>query len=173
MLALIPTFDGKRTIPSPEVTALMLDLLQLTAADKLLEVGTGSGSQTRAFAKTGAIVHSVELVPFVDPTITVGECVYLHQGDGLDGLPERAPFTAIVATCGVEKLPDAWREQLADGGRLVVPIGDSGCQKLTLFRKRGADLVPERVAAYTRFQMLGKKPKPGKIPYQAKDNYGD
>jgi protein-L-isoaspartate(D-aspartate) O-methyltransferase len=168
MLALGPTFDGKRTIPSPAVTALMLDLLQLSPTDKLLEVGTGSGSQTKAFAQTGATVHSVELEPWIDTTVIVGECVYLHTGDGGDGLSGEAPFTAIVASCGVEQIPRAWLEQLSDGGRLVVPIGDSKCQRLTLFRKQGDELVPERIGGYVKFQMLRPKPKVRPAPYQAK-----
>lgn len=165
------TFDGKRSIPSPEVTALMLNLLKLSPTDKLLEIGTGSSSQTRAFAQTGAIIHSVELEPWIDTTIPVGECVYLHQGDGKDGLAEWAPFTAIAATCGVEQIPRAWLEQLADGGRLIAPVGDSKSQRLTLFVKQRGELVPRRIAAYVKFQMLREKPKPGKIPYQAKGAY--
>jgi protein-L-isoaspartate(D-aspartate) O-methyltransferase len=148
------TFDGRRTIPSAEVTQLMLQLLDLTPQDTLLEIGTGSGSQTKLFAQTGAIVHSVELEPFVDPTIVIGECVYLHQRDGGEGLPEWAPFTAIVATCGVEQIPDAWIAQLAIGGRLLVPVGDVRSQKLTLFRKTSEGLIPVRIGAYVRFQML-------------------
>lgn len=171
--SLPPTFDGKRTIPSPHVTQLMLELLQLTPQDKVLEVGTGSSSQTRAFAQTGALIHSVELEPWIDPTVIVGECVYLHQGNGLAGLPEHAPFTAIVAGCGVTDVPKAWQEQLQDGGRLVAPVGDPACQRLTLFRKQGYDLIPQRVAAYVRFQMLKNPPKPGKIPYQAKHAHAD
>jgi len=146
----------------------MGELLQLTARDKLLEIGTGSGTQTKDWAKSGAEVHAVELEPWVDPTIIIGECVYLHQGDGLDGLPKEGSFTAIVATCGVEQIPRAWVEQLAEGGRLVAPIGDAKCQRLTLFGKSDGELVPRRIAAYVRFQMLKAPPKPGKIPYQAK-----
>lgn len=172
MLALIPTFDGKRTIPSAEVTAVMLELLQLTPADKLMEIGTGSGSQTKAFAETGANVHSIELEPFVDPTIVIGECVYLHAGNAKSGVPEWAPFTAIAATCGVEEIPPAWIEQLAPGGRLVAPIGDTKCQKLTLFRKHAnGELIPVRIAAYVRFQMLRDKPAAYVPKYQPKGVY--
>lgn len=166
MLALVPTFDGRRTIPSPQVTAVMLSLLNLGPQDKLLEVGTGSASQTKAFAQTGAMVHSVELEPWIDPTVIVGECVYLHQGNGADGLPAEAPFSAIVACCGVESIPDAWRDQLGEGGRLVLPIGDPKSQRLTLFQKEQGELIPKRVGAYVRFQMLRKPPKPGKVKYQ-------
>lgn len=172
VLTLAPTFDGRRTVPSAEVTRVILELLQLTPQDKLLEIGTGSASQTKAFAATGAIVHSVELEPWVDPTVIIGECVYLHPGDGIEGLPEHAPFTAIVATCGVEQVPVAWHKQLAVGGRLVAPIGDSKSQRLILFRKPMKwDIVPERIGAYVRFQMLKSKPKPLPPKYQPKEAY--
>ena len=160
MIALSPTFDGARTIPSELITDLMLALLQLKQGDKLLEIGTGSGYQTKAWAKTGAEVHSIEIEPWVDPTKITGDCVFLHSGDAKHGLPQEAPFTAIVATCGVTEIPKAWEDQLDDGGCLLAPIGEPACQKLTLFRKHGKHLVPERVAAYVKFQMLREKPVP-------------
>ncbi len=165
MFAVAQTFDGKRTIPSPEVTQLMLALLELDASDVLMEIGTGSAYQTEQFAKTGAEIHTIELEPWIDTTKEIGDYVFLHSGDGAKGLPNHAPFTAIVATCGIEQIPQAWTEQLSDGGRLVVPIGDAGCQRLTKFRKHGSELIPERIAAYTRFQMLRSKPVPGKVKY--------
>lgn len=163
-----PIFDGTRTIPSPQVTNIILDLLKLGPDDKILEIGTGSGYQTNRFALTGAQVHSIELRPWIDTTLETGDCIFLYSGDGEKGLPEVAPFTAIVATCGLGEIPQSWRNQLSEGGRLVAPIGNPECQKLTLFIKRGDDLLPERVAAYTRFQMLRKPPLPGKVRYENK-----
>ncbi len=168
-VSLSPTFDGKRTIPSPECRALISQLLNLTKADKVLEIGTGSGTQTSEFSSTGAEVHSIELEPWVDSTKITGEYVFLHTGDGANGIPSQAPFTAIVATCGVEQIPKAWRDQLAEGGRLVVPIGDSTSQRLVLFRKEKGELIPERVAAYTRFSMMRERPSPNPPKY---DPYG-
>ena len=165
MLALAPTFDGKRTIPSLEVTELMLLLLDLRPEDILLEIGTGSGYQTKRFAETGACIHSVELEPWIDTTKEIGEFVFLYSGDGFRGLPEHAPYTAIVATCGVEGIPLNWVTQLANGGRVVAPIGTPECQKLTLFRKINGEPVPERIGGYVRFQMLRKPPEPGKVKY--------
>lgn len=149
--------DG-RTIPSPEVTALMGDLLQLKPEDKLLEIGTGSGSQTTEWAKSGCEVHTIELKPVTEPgrfKDGILDQVYAHMGDGKFGLPQEAPFTAIVATCGIEKVPAAWIDQLAPNGRMVVPIGKADIQRLTLFVK-GPDnsFLPQRVAAYTRFLMI-------------------
>lgn len=166
MLAIAPTFDGKRTIPSPECRALIRQMLNLGPQDKVLEIGTGSGTQTGEFGATGAEVHSIELEPWVDSTKVVGDCVFLHSGDGADGLESHAPFTAIVVTCGIEQIPERWVSQLEDGGRLVCPIGDGASQRLTLFRKQGAELVPVRIAAYTRFSMMKAKPSPRPPKYQ-------
>src|SRR5437016_13020522 len=105
MLSIAPTFDGARTIPSPEVTDLMLELLQLTPRDKVMEIGTGSGYQTQRFADSGAEVHSVELEPWIDTTVLTGGCGYLYHRDGLLGLPGISPFTGIVPPCGVEQIP--------------------------------------------------------------------
>lgn len=167
MLTLAPTFDGRRTVPSSEVTKVMLELLALTRDDKVLEIGTGSGYQTQELAKTGAEIHSIELEPWVDSTKIVGECVFLHSGDGKHGLEQEAPFSAIVASCGVEQIPDAWAKQLGDKGRLVAPVGDAESQRLTLFKKLLGELFPVRVAAYVRFQMLRQPPpvKPVKPHY--------
>lgn len=154
MLALAPTFDGRRTVPSPEVTRLMMEMLQLTPQDKVLEIGTGSGYQTQQLAKTGAEIHTIELEPFIEPDDVKGCNVYLHSGDGSIGLEQEAPFTAIVATCGVAEIPDAWRKQLVDEGRIVAPIGDSECQRLTSFHKSDGQLIPRYIGGYVRFQML-------------------
>jgi protein-L-isoaspartate(D-aspartate) O-methyltransferase len=134
--------------------------LNLTKADKVLEIGTGSGMQTSEFGATGAEVHSIELEPWVDSTKITGDYVFLHTGDGINGIPSQAPFTAVVVTCAVESIPRAWIEQLSDGGRLVVPIGDAASQRLTLFQKEKGELIPKRVAAYTRFSMMRERPSP-------------
>jgi protein-L-isoaspartate(D-aspartate) O-methyltransferase len=161
-----PTFDGRRTIPSPECRALIRQMLNLGPKDKVLEIGTGSGTMTSEFGATGAEVHSIELEPCVDSTKIIGDCVFLHTGDGINGIPSQAPFTAIVATCGIEQIPKSWADQLANNGRLIAPIGDSGSQRLTTFRKINGELVPERVCAYTRFSMMRERPSPKPPKYQ-------
>lgn len=141
-------------------------MLNLGPKDKVLEIGTGSGTMTSEFGATGAEVHSIELEPWVDSTKVTGDCVFLHTGDGAKGLPNYAPFTAIVATCGVEQIPKSWIEQLTTGGRLVVPIGEAAGQRLTLFEKDNSDLVPKKIVAYTRFSMMRERPSPKPPKYQ-------
>jgi protein-L-isoaspartate(D-aspartate) O-methyltransferase len=136
----------------------MLQMLALTPSDTVMEIGTGSGFQTKQLAETGATIHSIELEPWIDSTVITGGCVYLHRGDGSKGIDGYGPFTAIVATCGVEQIPHEWVEQLGEGGRLVAPIGDARSQRLTLFHKQGFELVPVRIGAYVRFQMMRDKP---------------
>lgn len=138
----------------------MLELLELNPEDIVLEIGTGSGFQTGVFAGFGCKVYSIECEPWIDTTKAIGDYIFLYPGDGRLGLPEHAPFTAIVATCGILDIPRAWEEQLAIGGRLVVPIGAPESQRLTLFVKDRSGLVPKRIGAYVRFQMLREKPIP-------------
>lgn len=168
--SLSPAFDGRRTIPSPECRALIRQMLGLGPKDKVLEIGTGSGTQTNEFGATGAEVHSIELEPWVDSTVITGDCVFLHTGDGVKGLPAYAPYTAIVATCGVEQIPQAWRDELGEGGRLVVPIGDASSQRLTVFRKERDELIPVRVTAYVRFSMMKERPSPKPPKYQPNEH---
>ena len=146
--------DGEvAAIPSRRVTELMLELLDLKRGQKLLEIGTGSCSQTAAWAQTGAEVHTIELTPVVSADY-LGHSVYFHSGNGVSGAPDHSPFDAIVVTCGVESIPEAWKNQLAEGGRLVVPFGRPECQKLTLFMKKNGILGACRIAGYVRFQMM-------------------
>lgn len=146
-------------IPTLAVTKVMLSMLEPKPDDILLEIGTGSGSQTLIWQRYFKEVHSVELNEQwrVDENQPLGPHVYLSYGDGAKGLPDVAPFDAIVVTCGVSEIPPAWGDQLADGGRLVVPVGSNREQKLTLFRKLGEHLIPVKIGAYTRFVMMEKE----------------
>lgn len=150
-------FAPNRTVTPPEVVELIVREAKIVSSDKVLEIGTGSGEGTEILARTGAEIHTIELEPYVELTKDMGGAVYLHSGDGLLGLEQEAPFTVIVATCGVEKIPLAWINQLAEAGRLVAPVGNVDCQKLTLFTKTMYELIPQRILAYVRF-LMAKKP---------------
>src|SRR5436190_7175031 len=103
-----------RAIPEQRVTDIMLELLALKPTDKLLEIGTGSGTQTAIFAAHCGELHTIELKP-IHCADYLGDATYFHSGDGVLGLPQEAPFNAIVCTCGIEDIPVAWKEQLTEG----------------------------------------------------------
>lgn len=145
--------NGLRAIPSSRVTEIMLDLLSLKPTDKLMEIGTGSGTQTEVWQNHCAEVHSIEMKQ-CQVADYLGQHVYLHAGDGLKGLPSDAPFDAIVVTCGIEEIPEAWKQQLTPTGRIVVPIGRRDMQRVTLFQMQRGHLLPVRVGCYARFQMI-------------------
>lgn len=153
----IRTFgDPPRAIPSQRVTEIMLAMLQLKPTDKLMEIGTGSGTQTAMWAKHCQEVQTIELKPhnYCDE---LGNHVFFREGDGRDGIPQEAPYDAIVATCGVKEVYPAWRDQLAEGGRMVLPIGDVDLQRLTLFMKLHGVVGATRIGGYVRFQMMEKR----------------
>jgi protein-L-isoaspartate(D-aspartate) O-methyltransferase len=135
-----------QTISQPFVVAAMTAAAELRGAERVLEVGTGSGYQTAILALVAGEVFSIEIVPELAERArrllleTMGlPNVRLRVGDGHAGWPETAPFDAIVVTAAPAEIPPALPEQLAPGGRLVIPVGsDPQSQRLVLVR-RGAD----------------------------------
>ena len=118
-----------QTISQPYIVALMTELARVAAGDRVLEIGTGCGYQTAVLAALGAEVYSMEVVePLADAARTrlaeLGyERVTVRSGDGYGGWPEGAPFAAVVVTAAPPTIPQPLQEQLALGGRLVVPVG--------------------------------------------------
>lgn len=140
-----------QTISQPLVVARMLELLELGAEDRVLDVGTGSGYHAALLALLAAEVFTIErhreLAEIAESTITeLGlDNVSFFVGDGWDGLPEHGPFDAInVAAATGPELPAALQEQLAEGGRLIAPVGDAN-QYLTLARRISGRLHDERL----------------------------
>ena len=138
----LPLGDGQ-TISQPFVHAMSLQLLQLTGTERVLEVGTGSGYQTALLATLAAQVFTVERMrPLLDRAReALRQCgannVSLMLGDGSIGWREQAPFDAIVVSAAATEVPEPLAEQLAEGGRMVIPIGSAAQQSLTLFHKVG------------------------------------
>jgi protein-L-isoaspartate(D-aspartate) O-methyltransferase len=138
----LPIGHGQ-TISQPYIVALMTALLELEAADCVLEVGTGSGYQAAVLAKMAAEVHTVELIPdlAVLASRTLADLgyanVHVHPGDGSLGWPPAAPFDGILVAAAAPSAPQPLLDQLADGGRLVLPVGGRGYQTLEVWDRDG------------------------------------
>jgi len=142
--------DCDQTISQPVVVARMLELLELEPRDRVLDVGTGSGYHAALLSLLAAEVWTVERHPQLsaEARATLAELGYANVicvvGDGWQGLPDQGPFDAInVAAAADEGVPPALARQLAEGGRLVAPIGDEQ-QFLTRVRRTRDGLVEER-----------------------------
>lgn len=146
---------GGQTVSQPSVHALSLQALRLTGRERVLEVGTGSAFQTALLGRLAEQVFSVERVPalFDRARETLAQLgvrnVSLLLGDGTLGWREYAPYDAIVVGAASPDVPPAYVEQLAEGGRLVIPVGSREAQTLAVFTRRAAgleraDLLPVR-----------------------------
>jgi protein-L-isoaspartate(D-aspartate) O-methyltransferase len=140
-----------QTISQPYIVALMSELLHLRGDEKVLEIGTGSGYQTAILARLARVVYSAELEPDLadaaratleDLAITN---VVLGVGDGVDLFREHAPFDAILSAAAPEQLPESLVDQLADGGRCIIPVGASDLQYLWLIEKDAGHVTRKRL----------------------------
>ena len=139
----LPIGHGQ-TISQPYIVARMTELLEPDEGLKALEVGTGSGYQAAVLAACGIEVFSVERIAPLserarEALLQAGyaDRVHLRVGDGSRGWPEEAPFDRIVVTAGAAELPEPLREQLADGGVAVAPVGGRSTQWIRRYRRQG------------------------------------
>lgn len=134
--------NAGQTVSQPYIVALMLEILRLDPSSKVLEIGTGSGYQTAILAEICAHVYSVERHPQLafEAQETLSRLGFtnltLRVGDGGQGLPEYAPFDAIVVSAAAKQIPAPLFEQLREGGRMIIPVGPPEAQELQLVRKR-------------------------------------
>jgi protein-L-isoaspartate(D-aspartate) O-methyltransferase len=139
--------DAGQTISQPYIVALMLELLQLEPSSKVLEIGTGSGYQTAVLSQLASHICSVERHPelaqqAVETLSRLGlNNVTVVTSDGSLGLPEYAPFDAIVVSAAAAQIPPALFEQLREGGRMIIPVGPPEAQELQLVRKQAGEAI--------------------------------
>ena len=145
-----------QTISQPYIVAFMTQQLRLKPTDRVLEIGTGSGYQAAILAELVSEIYSVEIV---EPLARAAEAtlrrlgyknVHVKIGDGYKGWPEAAPFDAIIVTCAPDKVPQPLTDQLKDGGRMVIPVGERFAQQLYVFEKKNGQLK-ESVTLPVRF----------------------
>ena len=157
----LPIGNGQ-TISQPSTHARYLELLRLTGKEKVLEIGTGSGYQTALLARLAAQVFSIErmggLIERAREAIRQAGArnVSLLVGDGTLGWREYAPFDAILVTAGAPHVPESLVEQLAEGGRLLIPIGGREEQTLTLLTRRGNELERRDIGPARFVPLIGK-----------------
>lgn len=156
----LPIGHGQ-TISQPAVVALMTQLIRPRAGKRVLEVGTGSGYQAAVLAATGCRVWTIEIFRVLAEEararlVRLGYAnVTVRYGDGYAGWPEQAPFDAIMVTAAADSIPPALLDQLAPGGRLVMPVGDQfPYQELVLVEKDAAGKLTSRELLPVRFVPL-------------------
>lgn len=157
----LPIGEGQ-TISQPYIVALMTELLELDGYEKVLEIGTGSGYQAAILAELAESVFTIEILPTLAERASkllkeLGyKNIFVKCGDGYLGIPEKAPFDAIIVTCAPPEIPKALVEQLAEGGRMVIPVGE-GYQELKLVRKLEGKTLIENIAPVRFVPMIKGK----------------
>jgi protein-L-isoaspartate(D-aspartate) O-methyltransferase len=144
----------EQTISQPYTVAFMCQEARVAADDKVLEVGAGSGYGAAVLSLLAREVHTVERIKKLylaarDRLAEFGPGnVITHLDDGTLGLAGEAPFDVIIVTAATEAIPDAYREQLAEGGRLIIPVGPSTAQQMIRITRRGQTFESESLGAF-------------------------
>jgi protein-L-isoaspartate(D-aspartate) O-methyltransferase len=156
----LPIGSGQ-SISQPYIVALMTELLELEGNEKVLEIGTGSGYQAAILAELAKDVYTIEILPELANRAEqllkdLGyQNIHVKCADGYLGWPEFAPFDAIIVTCAPDEVPQALIGQLADGGRMVIPIG-SLFQELKLLVKKEGKIIQKNIIPVIFVPMIRK-----------------
>jgi len=157
----MPIGEGQ-TISQPYMVAIMTELLELKGTEKVLEVGTGSGYQAAILSELASVVITVERVKTLADKAQehLKELGYNNvrvvSGDGTEGCTAEAPFDGIIVTAGCPDIPQPLIDQLKDGGRLVIPVGDRYSQILTRVIKKGNKIEKEYSIGCVFVPLIGK-----------------
>ena len=153
----IPIPHGQVTT-QPSLVARMVEALALEGDEGVLEIGTGYGWQTALLAELASEVFSVErfadLAQTARAALAGRENVVIVVGDGSEGLPEHAPFDAILVAAAYPAVPDPFAQQLTEGGRLIQPLGHGGDEEVVLFEKRSGAVGRVRSVGGAHFVRL-------------------
>lgn len=166
----LPIGEGQ-TISQPYIVALMTQSLGLSGNERVLEVGTGSGYQAAVLAEVARKVYTIEIKPALHRTASalfaemeLDSVISAREGDGYFGWPEAAPFDAVMITAAVDHIPPPLLDQLRDGGKLVLPLGNPfSYQNLVLVTKTGGDFTVRQITGVLFVPMTGQALE-GRLP---------
>ena len=151
-----------QTISQPYMVALMSECLKLSGGEKILELGTGSGYQTAILAELGDLVYTMERISMLSIRAqgTLKDLGYKNirfkTGDGTLGWPENAPYDGIMVTAGAPHVSQVLIDQLSDGGRIVIPVGNSFSQELVVVSKINKKIKTENICGCMFVPLIGK-----------------
>jgi protein-L-isoaspartate(D-aspartate) O-methyltransferase len=157
----VPIGEGQ-TISQPYMVASMSEALELTGPERVLEIGTGSGYQTAVLSLLAREVHTIEnhaaLAEAAQERLArLGyRNIFFHVGDGTLGCPEAAPFDAILVTAAAPQIPPPLLAQLAEGGRMLLPLGSTETQELARVRRHGEQITTERLYHCRFVPLIGR-----------------
>jgi protein-L-isoaspartate(D-aspartate) O-methyltransferase len=152
----------KQTISQPYTVAFMCEAAMPKETDHALEIGAGSGYGAAVLSRLVRFVDTVERLPKLAARAasTIAQLNYrniaVHLGDGIQGLPGQAPFEVIIVTAGARTVPQAYLEQLAEGGRLIIPIGDDS-QTMFRYTRRGETFDVEELGEFYFVPLVGSQ----------------
>lgn len=156
----LPIGEGQ-TISQPYIVAAMTAALHLTGNERVLEIGTGCGYQAAILSHLAKIVFTIESRSELASSAAARldrlgfENVHVHCGDGTLGLPELSPFDAILVAAAAPSVPEPLREQLAEGGRLILPVGDADNQELLYIERHGNSFETRALEACRFVPLIG------------------
>jgi protein-L-isoaspartate(D-aspartate) O-methyltransferase len=151
-----------QTISQPFIVAFMTEQLRPQPTDRVLEIGTGTGYQTAILAELVKEVYTIEIIePLAkDASARLARLGYNNAhakiGDGFQGWPEVAPFDAIIVTCAPNKVPQPLTQQLKEGGRMIIPVGNGLDQQLFLLEKKDGQMAQRAILPVRFVQMTGE-----------------
>jgi len=160
----LPVGEGQ-TISQPYIVALMTEVLDPDSTKKVLEIGTGSGYQAAVLAELCDSVYTIEIFKSLGEKaknllkVLGYDNVKVKIGDGYEGWEKHSPFDAIIVTCAPTHIPQPLKDQLAEGGKMIIPVGESYAQELVLLEKKNGRIVQKDIIAVRFVPMINEKGK--------------